>query len=93
MQENISSSREAKCFLLTSPFIEPADAPFRFDEATIERGLNFTLDTDIGPLDLLGEVAGLGSYDAVRASSETIEVYGRNCQILSLDGLIKAKRD
>ncbi len=70
----------------------PADVPFRFDEETIERGLNFTLTSDIGDLDLLDEVTGLGPYGAVRASSETMSVYGRNCNILSLDGLIKAKR-
>ena len=70
----------------------PADIPFRFDEGTLERGLNFTLTTDLGDLDLFGEVSGLGSYDVVRASSETIQVYERSCKILSLDGLIKAKR-
>jgi hypothetical protein len=70
----------------------PANIPFRFDEETIKRGLNFTLATDIGDLDLLGEVAGLGPYDAVRALSETMEVYGRSCNILSLEGLIKSKR-
>ncbi len=43
----------------------PADAAFRFDEETIERGLNFTLTADLGDLDLFGEVIGLGPYDAV----------------------------
>lgn len=70
----------------------PSDLPFLFDEGTIERGLNFTLTTDLGDLDLFGDVAGLGPYSAVRAGSETMQVYGENCQILSLDGLIKAKR-
>lgn len=70
----------------------PPDVPFRFDVETIQRGLNFTLTTDFGNLDLLGEVAGLGPYSAVRASSETMPVYGRSCNILSLDGLIKSKR-
>jgi hypothetical protein len=70
----------------------PANIPFQFDEETIKRGLNFTLATDIGEIDLLGEVAGLGPYDAVRALSETMQVYGRGCNILSLEGLIKAKR-
>jgi hypothetical protein len=70
----------------------PADVPFRFDEETIEAGLNFTLATDLGDLDLMGEVAGLGPYRAVRAASETMVVYGRDCQVLSLDGLIQAKK-
>ncbi len=70
----------------------PSDVPFRFDVETIERGLNFTLTTDLGDLDLLGEVTGLGLYHLVRASSETMQVYGKSCHILSLDGLIKSKR-
>ncbi len=70
----------------------PFGVPFRFDEETIARGLNFTLTTDLGDLDLLGEVAGLGSFREARSSSETMQVFGRRCNILSLDGLIKAKR-
>lgn len=70
----------------------PADIPFRFDEKTVEAGMNFTLTTDLGDLDLFGEVSGLGGYEVVRASSETMQVYDRPCNILSLDGLIKAKR-
>src|SRR5579863_3861855 len=36
----------------------PPGLPFRFDEQTIQAGLNFTLSTDLGDLDLLGEIAG-----------------------------------
>jgi hypothetical protein len=35
----------------------PADLPFTLDAASLRAGLNFTLDTDLGPLDLLGEVS------------------------------------
>jgi hypothetical protein len=70
----------------------PAGLPFRFDEETVQRGLNFTLITDLGDLDLLGEVAGLGFYPAVLAASELVEFSGKEWRILSLDGLIKAKR-
>jgi len=70
----------------------PGDLPFRFDVETIERGLNFTLSTDLGDLDLFGEVAGLGPHSAVRAASETMQLFGGSCRILSLEGLIKAKK-
>jgi hypothetical protein len=70
----------------------PPDIPFHFDAETIRDGLNFTLATDIGDLDIWGEVAGLGPYQAVKASSETLQVFGRDCRILSLAGLIKSKR-
>jgi predicted nucleotidyltransferase len=70
----------------------PEDLPFRFEAKTIQNGLNFTFTTDIGDIDLLGEVAGLGSYEAVFAASEVKQVATYQCQMLSLDGLIKAKR-
>jgi predicted nucleotidyltransferase len=70
----------------------PSDLPFQFDTRTVRAGLNFTLATDIGDIDLLGEVAGLGLYDAVFAASQVKQVSGTECRILSLDGLIRAKR-
>jgi hypothetical protein len=41
----------------------PPGLPFQFDAATIRRGLNFTLTTEAGDLDLLGEAAGGGTYE------------------------------
>ncbi len=38
----------------------PAGLPFRFDEDTLSAGLNFTLTTDVGDIDLMGDVAGVG---------------------------------
>ncbi|MBI4523807.1 MAG: hypothetical protein HY695_08360 [Deltaproteobacteria bacterium] len=70
----------------------PQDLPFRLDADTIRAGLNFTLVTDIGDLDIFGEVAGLGSYDEALAFSEEIEIFGMRCKVLTLDGLIKTKR-
>jgi hypothetical protein len=43
----------------------PPGLPFRWDAATVQRGLNFTLTTDIGDLDVLGEIVGGGSYEAL----------------------------
>ena len=70
----------------------PADLPFVFDEVSLRHGLNFTLDTDLGPIDLLGEVAGLGGYEHVDAASSEIELGGITVLALTLDGLERAKR-
>jgi len=70
----------------------PDNLPFHFDVPTLTRGLNFTLVTDLGDLDVFGEVAGVGSYRDVRASSEALELFGRPCLVLSLEGLIRSKR-
>lgn len=69
----------------------PTNLPFTLDPATITAGLNFTLTTSLGDLDLLGEVSGLGSFREVLAASEKREVGGVPCQVLSLEGLITAK--
>jgi hypothetical protein len=66
--------------------------PFFFDAATVRQGCNFTLDTDAGPIDLLGEVTGLGAYDKVEAVAEPMSLFGREVLVLTVDGLLTAKR-
>jgi hypothetical protein len=70
----------------------PPGLPFRFDPATVQSGLNFTLTTDIGDLDLFGQVTGLGGLDQVAAVSEVMELFGFSVRVLSLEGLIGAKK-
>jgi predicted nucleotidyltransferase len=70
----------------------PEGLPFRLDAATIQAGLNFTLVTDSGPIDLLGEIAGLGSYPQVFAHAEEHTVFDLTVRVLSLEGLILAKK-
>ncbi len=70
----------------------PTGLPFRFDPPTVIAGLNFTLVTDLGDLDLLGEVSGLGKFDQVVAASEKMELFGFAVWVLSLEGLIHSKK-
>ena len=70
----------------------PAGLPFTFDTATVTAGLNFTLTTELGDLDLLGEIAGGGTYEKLISNAVRIEVFGRACYCLSLEQLIAAKR-
>jgi hypothetical protein len=70
----------------------PPGLPFRFDVPTIQAGRNFTLTTDQGDVDFLGEVSGLGGYEQVLAQSEARPLYGLTIRVLSLDGLLTAKR-
>jgi len=70
----------------------PPDVPFVLDARTISNGMNFTLSTDLGELDLLGEVAGLGQYPQVMACATPVMVWGRACDALSIEGLIRSKR-
>lgn len=70
----------------------PPDLPFRFDARTLRSGCNFTFETALGNLDLLGQVSGLGDYDETLAASEKLQLYGVDCPVLTVEGLIRAKQ-
>jgi hypothetical protein len=70
----------------------PENLPFVWDEQTLQSGTNFTLTTDLGDIDLLGEVAGVGIYAEALAASVVVPLYGIECRMLSLDSLIASKR-
>ena len=70
----------------------PPGLPFRFDPPTIQAGLNFTLVTDHGEVDFLGEISGIGIYEKVLALSTAMDAYDCKVQVLSVDGLIAAKK-
>ena len=77
-----------------SPYLRgaPPGLPFDWNEATIERGLNFTLTTAIGDIDLLGEITGGGDYEALVPRTVNVDLFGRRCRCLDLPGLIRTKR-
>jgi hypothetical protein len=62
------------------------------DPPTLQRGLNFTLTTSLGPLDLLGEIIGGGTYEELLPDTAEVELFGRRCRVLALAALIRAKR-
>lgn len=70
----------------------PADLPFTLDEKTFSFGMNFTFETQLGLLDLMGDIAGLGTYSEVIKHSEPLDLFGLSIEILSIDGLIKSKQ-
>ena len=70
----------------------PPGLPFRFDVGTIKRGLNFTLTTSAGDLDVLGEAVGGGTYDALLPRSQVRDLLGLECRFVNLETLIHLKR-
>ena len=70
----------------------PEDVPFLLDAETLRQGLNFTFITDLGDMDLLGEVSGVGFYADALKNSVMYELFGYRYKILSLEKLIAAKR-
>lgn len=70
----------------------PEGLPFRFDPATVKAGLNFTLSTDLGPLDLLGEVSPFGGFDSLKLHAVRMDLVGHAVLVLSLPALIRSKK-
>src|SRR5262249_31651847 len=70
----------------------PPGLPFHWDEPTVRAGLNFTLTTDRGDIDLLGEVAGGGNYEQLLPHTQEATVQGKPCQVVTLERLIQLKR-
>lgn len=69
----------------------PEGLPFIFDESTLRNGTNFTFDTSIGAIDLLGEVKGIGSYPDALANSVVFYIYDTEVRAFDLDALIVSK--
>jgi hypothetical protein len=66
--------------------------PFRLDEQTLKRGTNFKFASAMGAIDLMGELAGAGSFPAVRAHAIETDLFGARYSLLNLDALIAARR-
>jgi hypothetical protein len=70
----------------------PPGLPFRFDADTVAAGLNFTLTTSHGDLDLLGEATGGGRYENLLPFTQEVTALGVTCRVVTLERLIQLKR-
>jgi predicted nucleotidyltransferase len=70
----------------------PPGLPFIWDERTLTAGLNFTLTTALGDVDLLGEIVGGGGHAELLSHTETLTVFGRTVLCIDLPTLIHVKR-
>jgi hypothetical protein len=70
----------------------PPGLPFLWDEQTLASGLNFTLATDAGDIDILGEIAGIGDFAAVAAGASPLDIGEMRVLVMDLDTLERAKR-
>ena len=86
--------RLVQALLPYQPYLRgaPPGLPFQLDERTVRNGLNFTLTTSFGDLDLLGEVAGAGTYGQLLPYSKEIVAFGVPCRRADLERLIQMKR-
>lgn len=87
-------TRLVKALARFQPYLRgvPRGLPFEWSVTTLRSGLNFTLSTRIGDIDLFGEVAGGGRYEDLIDHTITVELFGRSTRCLNLDWLIRTKR-
>ena len=91
---SLNYERLAKALAPFKPYLRgaPQGLPFRFNPETIKRGLNFTLRTEVGDVDLLGELTGVGSFREVLRQSLEVVLFGATYRFINLDALIRSKR-
>ncbi len=70
----------------------PPDLPFQLDAETLARGANFTFDSPYGSFDILGDAAGMDSYDDLRGNALATSIEGIEVRVASIDHLIAMKR-
>ena len=70
----------------------PPGLPFHWEVQTLEMGLNFTLTTNSGALDLLGEITGGGGYEQLLPNTIAITAFDIELRCLDLESLIRVKR-
>jgi hypothetical protein len=69
----------------------PPESPFKLDVTTLRNGLNFTLATNLGDLDLFGELAGGETYNDLLPHSFDVEAFGVRFKCVDLPTLIRIK--
>jgi hypothetical protein len=86
--------RLVKALAPLKPYLRgaPPGLPFEWSVATLKAGLNFTLTTTAGAIDLLGEITAGGRYEDLVPHSIQVSVFGRETLLLDLPWLIHVKR-
>jgi hypothetical protein len=66
--------------------------PFLWETRTVLNGSNFTLQTLVGDVDILGTVTGIGSYEDAAGYSKRYIIGEREVPMFTIEGLIVSKR-
>jgi len=89
--DNLMQLQDALADLHPVHRMTPKRLPLRLTPQTCEGLKNLYLDTDLGQLDCLGTITGVGDFEQVKAHSVEITLSAGPCWVLSLDALITAK--
>jgi hypothetical protein len=75
------------------PMFRPARRGLSFLEhpSDLMNVKNLYLQTDLGPLDILSEISGVGSFTIVKSRASSVPLFGRTCSVMGIDHLIASK--
>lgn len=69
------------------------EVPFQLDAPTLEAGANFTFLTEFGPLDILGQPAGMRTFDQLDANAVEFDLGdGLVVRVAALEDLMEMKQ-
>lgn len=72
--------------------MNPGFKPSFIDEPKSLQGVkNLYLETDLGVLDVLTEITGVGAFERIRQHAVEITLEGHQCLVISVEDLVKAK--
>ena len=84
--------RIQKAFADLNPAHFPrTDLPLQLTPELCAQLKNLYLKTDLGRVDCLGEVLGIGDFDEVAKHSIELELPAGECRVMDIDALIRAK--
>ena len=83
-----------ECLKPYNPYLRgaPPGLPFKLDRQAMLNGLNFTLTTSLGDIDLLGEVVRGGTYRDLLSHTIVVDAFEVKFKCIDLPTLIKLKR-
>ncbi len=89
--DNLMHLQEALADLHPVHRMTPQRLPLRLTLESCRDLKNLYLDTDLGQLDCLGIIQGVGDFEQVKEHSIEVSLPAGTCRILSLEALIRSK--
>jgi predicted nucleotidyltransferase len=90
-RDNLEKLAAALCEIHPTLRGAPADLPFKLDAASLALGNNFTFATDLGPVDFLGWVEPIGTYEELFPNAEEYDLDELKVKAIGLNDLIRIK--
>jgi|SRR6185437_8706528 hypothetical protein len=66
--------------------------PFVLDVQALAQGMNVMLQTDLGEIDLMGQLSGVGGFNNLLSGAQIVRLHQQEIHIASLDAVIKSKK-